>query len=63
MGGPKLFDDSGYVVWDGGLEYPTIFELNKQEYDGQDVLTFWTGTAFPDGHGQGAWMVLDKNYE
>lgn len=31
-------------------------------YNGQPYLTFWNGTSFPTGYGQGQYWLLDSSY-
>lgn len=57
-----IFDDEGEPVWvePNGLN---AADLRVQQYRGQPVLTYWSGTIIVDGgFGIGAGTILDTSY-
>lgn len=55
-----VMDDAGGPVW---IE-PTgvnVVDLRAQRWNGQPVLTYWTGTIVA-GHGEGHGVILDTRY-
>jgi outer membrane protein assembly factor BamB len=61
--GPQIVDNQGRPVWfrqipDG--QFAASFRV--QTYRGQDVLTWWEGTATMQGNGSGVGYIADKNY-
>ncbi|KAK6431280.1 hypothetical protein LTR95_012559 [Oleoguttula sp. CCFEE 5521] len=61
---PTILDlTNGELIWSGPKGH--AFAFGVQEYDGQDVLVYWNGTAFPEpvGRGNGAVHILDNHYE
>lgn len=58
--GPTILDQSGNLVWASKDVYDTVYNLDVQEYKGDDYLTFWTGYDKASGHGEGTIrMVYD----
>ncbi|KAF2086294.1 hypothetical protein K490DRAFT_66847 [Saccharata proteae CBS 121410] len=60
---PMILDEAGNLVWtlDGDL-YGQTYNLNVQEHDGQQYLTFWGGNDAVGGHGEGYYYMLDSSY-
>jgi hypothetical protein len=61
--GPVILDVYGNLVWNGPKSH--AFNFGVQEYQGEQVLVYWNGTAFPEpiGRGNGAVYLLNKHYE
>ncbi|PRZ41199.1 arylsulfotransferase ASST [Antricoccus suffuscus] len=59
--GPLITDTSGEPVWIGpnGDE---VFDLRVQQYQGQPVLTWWSG-KLAKGYGYGGVTVMDTSYK
>ncbi|KAF2258923.1 hypothetical protein CC78DRAFT_537429 [Lojkania enalia] len=60
---PTIFDMSeermGTLVWTGNYTEP--FDFRAQTYQGQPVLTFWSGDLL-GGFGHGSYYVLNQSY-
>ncbi|KAK1149065.1 hypothetical protein N8T08_007742 [Aspergillus melleus] len=59
--GPMIIDQDGHLVWT--KDYGKTYNLNVYRYRGQDYLTFWMGNDGITGHGDGAYYMLDSNYQ
>jgi len=60
--GVMIYDDSGQPVWFDPLPPTGLGTLQRIQYEGQDALTWFTGTqAFP-GWFKGTWIVADTSY-
>jgi Arylsulfotransferase (ASST) len=65
--GPMIVDNSGELVWFRPLSTHATatlrpFNVRVQEYQGQQVLTWFQGEAV-NGHGQGSYMIADSSYQ
>ncbi|HEY5193177.1 MAG TPA: arylsulfotransferase family protein [Solirubrobacteraceae bacterium] len=62
-GGPMIFENSGQLVWFEPL--PTKISatnLQVQQYEGQQVLTWWQGHVLPQGFGEGDEIIDNTAY-
>ncbi|TNY17271.1 ASST-domain-containing protein [Rhodotorula diobovata] len=60
---PLLMDNNGSLVWSGAeAGYGDTMDLVVQQYKGEDVLTFFTGSFYSGGYGYGTWNILSSNY-
>lgn len=56
-------DRLGSVVWCGAnFTHEETFEVRRQTYKGEPVLTLWQGKLIL-GHGEGSYYILNQNYE
>jgi hypothetical protein len=61
--GPMIFEESGNLVWFHPLPKGTeATNLQVQQYDGQQVLTWWQGRIPPQGFGQGEEIIDNTAY-
>ncbi|KAL4904440.1 hypothetical protein BDW74DRAFT_30855 [Aspergillus multicolor] len=61
--GPSILDQEGDLVWTS--ESTTIgaaYNVDVQEYKGNQYLTFWEGDDKINGHGRGTIHMLDQQY-
>ncbi len=58
--GPTILDPNGQLLW-FQAQQPT-FNLELQNYEGQSVLTYWTGQVL-NGVGSGEDVLLNHNYQ
>lgn len=57
-----IMDNDGELVWEHYVEGQG-YNLKVQEYQGEQVLTFWVGNDGVGGHGEGDYyMVCDAAY-
>lgn len=56
-----IYDDEGNLVYEGPEEVTANFRV--QQLNGQDVITFWSGTMMDLGFGYGAVHILDNTYK
>ncbi len=62
--GPMIFEESGKLVWFHPLPKGTeSTNLQVQQYDGQQVLTWWQGHIPPQGFGQGEEIIDNSSYQ
>ncbi|KAF8850842.1 hypothetical protein BDZ45DRAFT_167713 [Acephala macrosclerotiorum] len=59
--GPVIVDSRGELIWLEG-KYGEAMNLRVQRYEGQDYLTFWSGTSH-GAHSNGSYYMLDSTYE
>ncbi|GAA5912104.1 hypothetical protein JCM5296_000795 [Sporobolomyces johnsonii] len=59
---PIIMDNNGSLVWSGGSQYGDSMDLIVQRYKGEDVLTFFQGSFYSAGYGEGYWNMLSTNY-
>lgn len=59
---PLLFDEDGELVWSGGEANVDAYGFRRQQYQGNPVLTYWTGDDQVRGHGSGEYHILDQSY-
>jgi hypothetical protein len=62
--GPLIYSPQGRLVWFDALP-PGVNALNLsvQSYEGQRDLTWWQGHVVGLGFGEGADIVMDRNYQ
>ncbi|MHA6805879.1 arylsulfotransferase family protein [Salinifilum ghardaiensis] len=62
--GALITDERGEPVWFHPAEPgEAIFDLQKQQYRGQPVLTYWEGDLIaPPGYGEGTAVIRDRSY-
>ncbi|KAL4978896.1 ASST-domain-containing protein [Aspergillus desertorum] len=61
--GPTILDQEGELVWTSeSATYGAAYNLDVQEYRGNQYLTFWEGDDKVDGHGDGTIHMLDQQY-
>ncbi|KAL4773467.1 ASST-domain-containing protein [Aspergillus nidulans var. acristatus] len=61
--GPAILDQEGELVWTTEPStYGAAYNLDVQEYKGNQYLTFWEGDDRVDGHGDGTIHMLDQQY-
>lgn len=49
----SLTFSSGSVVWTPDRKYGSVYNLQVQNYKGEDYITFWGGNSSVGGHGEG----------
>lgn len=49
---PLIMDDRGSLVWTGP-EYGSVLNVQAQTYQGEPVISFYTGTEMFPGYGRG----------
>ncbi|KAJ9269291.1 hypothetical protein DTO212C5_4563 [Paecilomyces variotii] len=62
--GPIIISDhDSELIWQGPTG--TAFGFQAHTFEGRPVISYWTGTAFPDprGFGYGVIKVLDQSYQ
>ncbi|KAJ5637448.1 hypothetical protein N7490_007327 [Penicillium lividum] len=59
--GAMILDSRGNLVWMMKPRPDKIQDFRVQEYLGEQYLTYWHGAA-DNGHGRGAWSMLDSSY-
>ncbi|GME25905.1 Arylsulfotransferase [Neofusicoccum parvum] len=60
---PMILDQAGNLVWTlDGKPYGETYNLNVQEWNGEQYLTFWGGNDAVGGHGQGYYYMFDSTY-
>ncbi|KAK0658543.1 hypothetical protein DIS24_g4664 [Lasiodiplodia hormozganensis] len=58
-----ILDQAGNLVWTlDGRPYGETYNLNVQEWNGEQYLTFWGGDDTVGGHGQGYYYMFDSSY-
>jgi len=57
---PLIMTDTNELIWHG--PYVTAFNFGVQQYQGKDVLVYWTGVASNVGGGNGKVVILDNTY-
>lgn len=57
---PMIVDAHGNLIWMDPAA-GTVDDVRVQRYDGQPVLTYWTGTG-KAGYGYGSYVMLDSRY-
>ncbi|KAL4988943.1 ASST-domain-containing protein [Aspergillus falconensis] len=61
--GPTILDQEGELVWTSeSTAYGAAYNLDVQEYKGNQYLTFWEGDDKVNGHGAGTIHMLDQQY-
>ncbi|KAL4756274.1 arylsulfotransferase family protein [Aspergillus foveolatus] len=61
--GPTILDQEGELVWTTETStYGAAYNLDVQEYKGNQYLAFWEGDDKVDGHGDGTIHMLDQQY-
>lgn len=61
--GPEIVDDSGQPVYFKALRAPLqAYDVGVQRYRGAPVLTWWQGTTFAFGVGDGEGEIYDTSY-
>ncbi len=58
--GPMLLDRRGHLVWYQPAP-DSVFDLQRQEYRGRPVLSWWHGTV-TGGYGEGVGELVDDTY-
>ncbi|KAL1633911.1 hypothetical protein SLS58_010901 [Diplodia intermedia] len=60
---PMILDQAGNLIWTlDGKPYGETYNLNVQEWNGEQYLTFWGGDDTVGGHGQGYYYMFDSSY-
>ncbi|KAJ5939760.1 hypothetical protein N7466_002894 [Penicillium verhagenii] len=59
--GAMILDSRGNLVWMMKPRSDKTQDFRVQEYLGEQYLTYWHGAA-DNGHGRGAWSMLDTTY-
>jgi len=57
-----ILDATGSLVWTTNDYHGQAYNLQVQEYKGEQYLTFWAGDNSVGGHGVGQYFMLDKHY-
>ncbi|CAD0112320.1 unnamed protein product [Aureobasidium uvarum] len=57
-----IIDNHGKLVWSQNVQ-GQAYNLKVQEYQGEQVLTYWVGDDAVGGHGEGYFYVLNSKYE
>ncbi|KAG9667023.1 hypothetical protein KCU99_g9435, partial [Aureobasidium melanogenum] len=57
-----IMDNDGELVWEHYVEGQG-YNLKVQEYQGEQVLTFWVGNDGVGGHGEGDYYMYNSQYE
>lgn len=56
---PMILDQAGNLIWTlDGREFGETYNLNVQEWNGEQYLTFWGGDDTVGGHGQGYYYMV-----
>lgn len=56
---PMILDQAGNLVWTlDGRPFGETYNLNVQEWNGEQYLTFWGGDDTVGGHGQGYYYMV-----
>ncbi|KAK4987759.1 hypothetical protein LTR50_004412 [Elasticomyces elasticus] len=61
--GPMIVDADGELVWSFTGFEQQAYDLKVQEYEGENVLTFWVGDDRVRGHGAGNYHILNSSYD
>lgn len=59
--GPTILDPNGQLLWFNPYQGPA-FNFEVQQYEGQSVLTYWTGQV-ANGVGSGEDLIVNHNYQ
>ncbi|KWU45675.1 hypothetical protein RHOSPDRAFT_32598 [Rhodotorula sp. JG-1b] len=59
--GPYLLDNSGNVVWYGGIG--SVLNVGRHVYQGSPVIAYYTGSEMHPGYGHGHWKLFDESYK
>ncbi|KAK4935463.1 hypothetical protein LTR10_023479 [Elasticomyces elasticus] len=59
--GPSILDGQGRLVWTNP-NYVQPYNLQVQNYRGEQFLTLWAGDDGVRGHGSGLYYMLDSTY-
>ncbi|KAI1359015.1 Arylsulfotransferase-domain-containing protein [Xylaria arbuscula] len=58
-----IFDSHGELVW-ADDSYGVVFNLEIQEYQGENYITFWSSPEGSNhGYGRGTYYMLDSSYQ
>lgn len=60
--GPVVLDYDGSLIWTD-VKYKQPYNLQVQEYKGEQHLTFWAGNDWVLGHGEGKYYMLNSSYD
>lgn len=61
---PMILDQAGHLIWAlDGKPYGETYNLNVQEWNGEQYLTFWGGDDAIGGHGQGYYYMVGFNIQ
>lgn len=65
VGHPTLYilDHNGSLVWTPSESRKQKYNLQVQQYKGEQYLTWWQGEIAVGGHGDGSHYMLDKHYD
>lgn len=59
--GAMILDSGGNLIW-AKSGYDQVYNLQVQEYMGENYLTFWAGTDAVQGHGAGSYYMVSICY-
>lgn len=54
--GPMILDQDGHLVWT--KSFGSTYNMNMQNYKGEDFITFWVGNDDVSGHGEGIYYMV-----
>lgn len=57
-----ILDIHGRAIWASTNSYGQVYNLQVQEFKGNQYLTFWAGNDAVGGHGVGEYYMLDQHY-
>lgn len=57
---PLIMTDTGQLIWNGPMTYATNFRVAS--YEGNSILTYWSGSTSSRGNGYGNVTFLDATY-
>jgi arylsulfotransferase ASST len=60
--GPMIVDGRGRLVWFAPRDPATALDLERQQYQGQPVLSWWEGSVHSAGYGDGEYVLMDQTY-
>lgn len=60
---PYILDPDGSLIWTVDHRIGEVYNLQVQEYKGQQYITYWAGDDSVGGHGAGKYYMLDQHYE
>jgi hypothetical protein len=59
--GPLIFDNTGSLIY-FAPDYDRTMHFRPQVYQGKPVLTFFDGSFFSSGYGNGTNLIMDDQY-
>ncbi len=63
QGGTMIMRRSGELVWFSPDKGSSRMDLQIQDYQGQQMLTWWEGQSLKAGYGEGVAVIADSSYQ